>query len=258
MHMEMTIWEEKNLIEPPKKLENSGETVPLDITTLINRKFAINEWKDITNQKISGIYKIKNKTNGKYYIGSSKDILGSQGRFNNHKWRLIGNRHDNIHLQRAWNKYGPDAFEFQICEISNPDNLFIKEQEYLDMAKLNINMCYNLSFIADRVDMTTEIKNKLSIAHTGKKFSQKHIDNMKRAFTSVQCKQSRQKNMRGNKNPNYNSTIFNFKNINLNITFKGTVTDLCEQYSILGNKKTNVFAMTRGKQKSAYGWIVIL
>jgi hypothetical protein len=46
--------------------------------------------------KISGIYKIINKINNKYYVGSSKHI--------------------NPHLQNAWNKYGQNNFDFVITE----------------------------------------------------------------------------------------------------------------------------------------------
>jgi predicted GIY-YIG superfamily endonuclease len=52
---------------------------------------------------ISGIYYIKNITNNKLYIGSSKDILK---RFYEHKRLLRHNKHHSIRLQRAWDKYG--------------------------------------------------------------------------------------------------------------------------------------------------------
>ena len=66
--------------------------------------------------KISGIYKIINKVNGKYYVGSTTQLYTSRSRWNNHKQALIRGNHRNSHLQNAWNKYGPDAFEFIIIE----------------------------------------------------------------------------------------------------------------------------------------------
>lgn len=77
-----------------------------------------------------GIYYIKNTKNNKQYIGSSKNI---ENRFQTHKYNLNKNKHGNIILQRAWNKYGKDSFEFGILEIiSNINNLLKIEQKYLD------------------------------------------------------------------------------------------------------------------------------
>lgn len=49
----------------------------------------------------SGIYQIKNKRNGKLYIGSSKRI---EARIDKHKRMLRSNYHSNIHLQRSYNR----------------------------------------------------------------------------------------------------------------------------------------------------------
>ena len=86
--------------------------------------------KDTLNQK-SGIYKIINKVNGKYYVGSTKDF---NKRWLDHKSALIGNRHPNDKLQRAWNKYGQDKFEFVITESTDPTKTILKQVEQ----KLNL------------------------------------------------------------------------------------------------------------------------
>ena len=65
---------------------------------------------------ISGVYKITNTINGKFYIGSSYDI---EGRWDCHKKCLKGNYHNNPKLQHAWNKYGQNAFIFEILEFTN-------------------------------------------------------------------------------------------------------------------------------------------
>lgn len=75
----------------------------------------------------SGIYGIKNKLNGKIYIGSASNI---SKRISNHKKYLRLNSHSNSHLQRAWNKYKEKNFEFLIIEITN--NLLLKEQYWID------------------------------------------------------------------------------------------------------------------------------
>lgn len=206
MYMETTIWEEENLIEPPKKLENSGETVPLDITTLINRKFAINEWKDIINQKISGIYKITNKTNGKYYIGSSKDIIGSQGRFNCHLRYLVGNYHDNDHFQKAWNKYGKENFLFEIIEIVDEENLLTREQYYFDTIA-DKDQVYNISFVAGRCEMTNEIRLKISKSKLGKSYHTKEGIEKQRLAVSGKNSYWYNKSRTRSQNPNWKGGV---------------------------------------------------
>ncbi len=59
------------------------------------------------------IYLILNKVNNKIYIGST--ARGSYRRKEHFK-HLRGNRHCNIHLQSAWNKYGGENFVFLIVE----------------------------------------------------------------------------------------------------------------------------------------------
>ena len=78
---------------------------------------------------ISGIYKIVNTVNGKIYYGSSVDI---HKRWKQHTTTLSQNCHQNIHLQRAWHRYGSSVFEFHVVEVVSKESLLIKEQEYLD------------------------------------------------------------------------------------------------------------------------------
>ena len=77
---------------------------------------------------LCGIYCIENIINNKKYIGLSRDI---RRRWNEHKSELRNNDHDNIYLQRAWNTYGEDAFQFNIVELCDPSELCDKEQYYI-------------------------------------------------------------------------------------------------------------------------------
>lgn len=85
-----------------------------------------------------GIYKILNKLNNKFYIGSSCDLLK---RFNTHKNALNKNKHHSVLLQRSWNVYGSENFEFIILEECLKEEKIIKEQRYIDelTPKLNCN-----------------------------------------------------------------------------------------------------------------------
>jgi len=150
-------------------------------------------------EKISGIYKIINKINGHYYVGSSKNFHGSYGRIASHIRRLIKNKHGNDYLQRAWNKYGQSNFEFRLIEPVEPikSTLYMVEQKYLDIAKIDHErgVCYNLKFIVGGGEMseyskqkirtaltgrkaTEEAKRNLSIALTGREFSEEHRQNL--------------------------------------------------------------------------------
>jgi group I intron endonuclease len=92
---------------------------------------------------ISGIYKIINKVNGKYYLGSSDNI---EKRWKTHCYALRHNKHHSVHLQRAWNKYGEKSFIFEIVEEVTKQALFKKEQYHLDTyTPWNVEIGYNMS-----------------------------------------------------------------------------------------------------------------
>ena len=76
-----------------------------------------------------GIYMILNKNNGKIYIGQSID---AEYRMKKHKQQLTGNYHLNTHLQRAWNKYGEDAFEFNLLEKCPKESLNNSEKWWIE------------------------------------------------------------------------------------------------------------------------------
>lgn len=94
----------------------------------------------------SGIYKILNKINGKFYIGSAKNF---KKRWWVHCSLLRNNKHHNEHLQAAWNKYGELAFEFIILHECKIEELLICEQSLLDQTKcFNRDIGYNTCTVA--------------------------------------------------------------------------------------------------------------
>jgi group I intron endonuclease len=90
----------------------------------------------IEKQK-SGIYKILNNINGKFYIGSAKSL---SGRWRLHKSQLKNNKHHSIYLQRSFNKYGYSSFSFEILEYCDVTFLIEREQVYLDTLKPHYNI----------------------------------------------------------------------------------------------------------------------
>lgn len=86
------------------------------------------------------IYKITNIINNKCYIGQTKDYIK---RFSAHKNSLRKNKHDNPHLQSAWNKYGEENFSFDILEYT--ENYNEKEKYYIAYYKSdNLEFGYNI------------------------------------------------------------------------------------------------------------------
>lgn len=78
----------------------------------------------------TGVYLIRNKRNGKLYVGSS--ALSLRRRQRDHWSYLSANRHHNRYLQRAWNEHGADAFEFVILEYCLRDDCLAVEQFWID------------------------------------------------------------------------------------------------------------------------------
>ena len=87
--------------------------------------------------KVSGIYCIENRINHKSYIGSSKNLYQ---RLLKHFALLRHNKHQNAHLQNAWNKYGEDNFEWSIIEICDNSILTEREQYCIDLFGAEYNI----------------------------------------------------------------------------------------------------------------------
>lgn len=84
------------------------------------------------------IYQILNKINGKRYVGSTINI---KERFLNHIYLLKSKKHHSILMQRAFDKYGIDNFEFSVL-VSNIDlnSIMQEEQKEIDIkSEYNVN-----------------------------------------------------------------------------------------------------------------------
>lgn len=131
-----------------------------------------------------GIYTITHIKSGKQYVGSSVTL---KRRFNRHKNELRKNIHRCSHLQRAWNKYGEEAFVFAVIEsIVDVDQILIREQHWIDTLKLTKKL-YNTCPKAGSplgMRLTEEQRAKISKAHRGKMKGKDHVEAMRRGAQS--------------------------------------------------------------------------
>lgn len=111
-----------------------------------------------------GIYAIVNKANGHRYVGSANNI---GDRWSLHKHDLRRGRHHSVYLQRAWDKYGEDSFEFVVLrEVEKKEDLIRNEQEFLDSLRPE----YNILRVAGNSlghRQSAEARRKMSIAKSG-------------------------------------------------------------------------------------------
>lgn len=85
----------------------------------------------------SVIYTIVCTANGRHYVGSALSF-GVRERIHLSDLNLA--RHHSRHLQRAWDKYGAEAFRFDILErVGDPSQLTAREQHYLDLLRPAFN-----------------------------------------------------------------------------------------------------------------------
>lgn len=121
----------------------------------------------------SGIYKIVNLVNGKMYIGSAVNF---KRRKSQHMAKLRHNKHHNIYLQRAFNKYGEKSFIFEIIDtVSHRSELKYREDYWIGKYNFDEEL-YNIaiSTFAPMLGrpLTEEHKRKISEANKGENHPQ--------------------------------------------------------------------------------------
>ena len=134
------------------------------------------DWRDK-----QGVYCIKNTANGKVYVGSAAYVYDGQRtarslhiRLRDHVYALDRHQHANVHLQRAWDKYGKDSFEFYVLqEVSSGGDLLESEQTWIDQLKsadpqYGYNICKTAGSSLGRKH-SPETKEKLRLLSTGRK-----------------------------------------------------------------------------------------
>lgn len=136
------------------------------------KNYTVNELEEIIK---TGIYKIENKLNNKFYIGSAaqtkKENPSERGfyvRWRKHICELNTQKHDNSYLQRAWNKYGPENFEFSIIHFCPAEECIEFEDIFLALLSPHYNLCKRASSVYGR-KCSEETKQKIREAQLGQK-----------------------------------------------------------------------------------------
>jgi group I intron endonuclease len=135
----------------------------------------------------SGIYKITNKINKKYYVGSAYDLYK---RYKEHRSALVSDRHHNIQLTRFVNKYGIDNLQFNLLEECLIEELEAKEQYYITNGKNIFNE-------------TVDVK----ACNRGKKLSEEHKQRISESIKAKgikRSKETKQKISKANKGHKFN------------------------------------------------------
>ena len=128
----------------------------------------------------SGIYAIVNLKNQKHYVGSAVNLRKRKGV---HLAELRAGRHHCSKLQNAWNKYGENAFRFDVLEVvADKEQLIEREQFYIDATLPFYNSARIAGSSLGRV-LSDETRKKISEALTGgtRVFSDEHRKNISEA-----------------------------------------------------------------------------
>jgi group I intron endonuclease len=136
--------------------------------------------------KIIGIYRIVNKTNGKSYIGQSIDI---ETRWKRHLYNSKNERKGKSYaIHHALKLYGIDNFVFEILESGmEPDQLNCREIYYIDLYKsFWEDGGYNLTRGGDSgYEISQETKDKIRKAHLGIPLSQEQKEKIGKAHQGM-------------------------------------------------------------------------
>lgn len=119
-----------------KNINSEPEIIPISVLTLNNLKNDndIKSYRELLKNK-GGIYSFVNTLNNKKYIGSAKDLYI---RLVEH----INNKKSNVALQKAFNKYGLDKFNFCVYVYITYDSKIISHKSLTDLETSYIRKFY--------------------------------------------------------------------------------------------------------------------
>ncbi len=172
-----------------------------------------------------GVYQILNLINEDRYIGSAIDLFK---RYNEHKNDLKGGRHHNIRLQRAYNKYGEENFEFSIIEyVDGKEDLIGREQFHMDSYDwAELYNIYPTARSNSGRKLSEEHKKKISLSMVGRfkgknnpMYGKSHSEETKKKFS--ECRRGKLHPFYGKKHSDETRKKMLTSQKGKEITFKG-------------------------------------
>jgi group I intron endonuclease len=149
----------------------------------------------------SGLYQIKNTISGGVYIGRSVDV---DNRLTHHRNELRRGVHRNRRLQNSWNKYGLEAFKFQLLWEKSPDELYELEGFVLEFlwGDERLYNHYKLSYggfePGNKIGCfprSEETRERMRQAFIGRVFSDEHRNKIRVLKTGLKASEATRKKM---------------------------------------------------------------
>jgi len=200
----------------------------------------------------SGVYKIINRVNSEFYIGSSIRV---NARRDNHLWNLRNNKHTNSYLQNSFNKHGEENFQFIKIENVCEEKLLEREQYYID----TLHPKYNLRRIAERGGgiigrvCSEETKRKIGNANRGKSPSQEARDKMSATRRGKFLTEEHKNNI----SRSLSTLTVNFKSVkqfSLDGKLLNTFNSITEASKESKVSRTHISSVCKGKRKTTGGF----
>lgn len=144
----------------------------------------------------AGIYVIKNTANGKLYCGQSINVTK---RLQGHLSKLVAGKHQNAHLQAAFNKYGSEAFETRVIEYCSAGIMDIRERYWIMLYKCaEAKFGYNVEAGGSTGKVVSlETRAKMSASRKGRVYSEEARANMSAAAKGHMCSEATRIKMSG-------------------------------------------------------------
>lgn len=137
-------------------------------------------------EAVGYVYAIENAVNGRRYIGSTTNY---KSRWHTHKSTLRRGKHHSFILQKAWDKYGEDAFTFKLLLICPKDMRIEYEERLMPLQHYNVMRTAHEVLVRGGWKHSDEFKAKMSARHKGKPLTSEHRKKLSVARTGYKYEQ---------------------------------------------------------------------
>jgi len=129
-------------------------------------------------QAVGYVYAVENTVNNRCYIGSASDY---KSRWHTHRSSLRRGKHHSFILQRAWDKYGEDAFVFKVLVICALEQRIEYENCLMPLQSYNVLRTARERLVRGGWKHTEAFRQKMSVLHKGKRLTAEHCEKLAEA-----------------------------------------------------------------------------